>query len=519
MSPISRTVLHRGLVADGLGGDPFPGDVIVAEGRIAAVVPAGERPAGGYDAEIVDCEGRIVAPGFVDVHSHSDLSLLAHPDNESRTTQGVTTVVGGNGGMSPAPTGADADGLARVISTIDVTPDLPWSWNDVAGWLDALDDCPTATNVAAQVGHGSVRFAVAGTSSVALDDDRTSALTREVEDAFAAGVVGVSVGLMYAPGQSADAEELAALARVVAAHEGLLSAHLRDYRSGLLTRSIDELADALGDDGPRLQVSHLRGIGGEDGFPEALHHLEQLRERADIAADAYPYVHGHTTLVQLLPPDLRVLGPDAVVAACLADPTAVAGNLRHAGYAPHQVIVMKAAGTPDAVGRDLTEVDADPWQRLVELLVANDGMVDVAVESGRWEDVDLALDTPWVSIASDGTALSPTHRASVPHPRSWGAFSAGYRRLRSRGTSIGETVRRLSTAPAARAGVPSGVVPGHPADLVVLDDRTFDSPATFGNPAQPSVGLDHVYVNGAAVIAAGRPTGARPGTLLRRHQK
>ncbi|MGC5617238.1 N-acyl-D-amino-acid deacylase family protein [Georgenia sp. Z1491] len=519
MSPTPTTVLRGGLVADGLGGDPFLGDVVVAGERIAAVVPAGERPAGGYDAEIVDCAGRVVAPGFVDIHCHSDLSLLAYPDNESRIGQGVTTEVVGNCGMTPAPVGADLTGLQKVISTIDVTPDLEWTWSDVAGWLQALDDCPTATNVAAHVGHGSARFAVAGTSTDALDGAGLAALEREVAGAFAAGVVGVSLGLMYAPGESARADELASVARIVAAHDGLLSAHLRDYRTSALRGSIDEVAGAVHDGGPRLQISHLRGIGGEDGFPEVLDHVETLQGSADIAADAYPYVHGHTTLIQLLPPELRAAGPDAVVDACLTSPGAIADLLAAAGYALHQILVMKATATPEAVGKDLTEIDGDPWVWLADLLVANDGLVDVAVESGRWSDVDLALDTPWISVASDGTALNRTHLSSVAHPRSWGAFSAGYRRMRRRGTPVGETVRRLTTAPAARAGLTSGIVEGHRADLVVLDDLTFDSAATFAQPAQTSVGLDHVYVGGTAVTEHGRRTGARPGTLIRKGQQ
>lgn len=519
MSSISRTVLRGGLVADGLGGDPFVGDVVIAEQRITSVVPASARPDGGYDAEIIDCTGQVVAPGFVDIHCHSDLTLLAYPDNESRITQGITTEVVGNCGMTPAPMGSDPAGLARVIGTIDVTPELEWTWNDVAGWLQALEDCDTATNIAAQVGHSSARFAVSGISTASLDDSHLAALERELELAFSAGVVGASVGLMYAPGESARAEELASVARVVAAHDGILSAHLRDYRTGALRRSIDELADAVRGDGPRLQISHLRGVGGGEGFAEALAHVETLRESKDIAADAYPYVHGHTTLTQLLPSQLRAAGPDAVIEACLTDPAAIAQHFATAGYGFDQIIVMKAANTPDAVGRDLTDFAGDPWRGLVDLLVVNEGLVDVAVESGLWSDVDLTLATPWVSIASDGTALNRTHRSSAAHPRSWGAFSAGYRRMRQHGTAIGEAVRRLSTAPAARAGLLSGIAEGHRADLVVFDDATFDSAATFGQPAVPSVGLDHVYVNGSAVIASTRSTGARPGTLIRKGQQ
>ena len=171
------------------------------------------------------------------------------------------------------------------------------------------------------------------------------------------------------------------------------------------------------------------------------------------------------------------------------------------------------------VGKNLTESDGDPWRLLVDLLVANQALVDVALESGLWRDVDLALATGWISIASDGTALNRTHRSSAAHPRSWGAFSVGYRRLRRQGTPIGETIRRLSTVPAARAGITGGIIRGHRADLVVLDDLTFDSAATFEQPAQRSVGLEHVYVNGSAVIGSGHHTGARPGKLIRKGQQ
>jgi N-acyl-D-aspartate/D-glutamate deacylase len=130
--------------------------------------------------------------------------------------------------------------------------------------------------------------------------------------------------------------------------------------------------------------------------------------------------------------------------------------------------------------------------------------------------VDAAFERPWLSIGSDGTALDASHAASAPHPRSWGAFPAGYRRLRGRGLPVGEVVRRMTSAPAARAGLRSGIAPGARADIVVLDDERFDSTATFGHPASPSVGLDQVFVNGVAVLRDGRPTTARPGRLIRR---
>lgn len=517
MSPTNtRIALVGGLVADGSGAEARPADVLFVDGRIEAVVPMAERPTGRYDARVVSCHGRVVAPGFIDIHCHSDISLLAYPGNQSRITQGVTTEVVGNCGMSPAPGNGDRAGLARIISTIDVTPDFSWTWVDVPGWLTALGAASTATNVAAQLGHGSARFAVAGTSGQQLDADQLCALEREVESAFDAGVVGASVGLMYAPGQSADASELDRVARVVARHDGVLSAHLRDYRPSRERAAIDELAAPAGRAGARLQISHLRAVGSEDGFEDVLGHVEQLRTEQDVAADLYPYVHGHTTLLQLLSPELRALGPQAALEVCRTEPERVAATIRAQGYQNEQLIVMKAAKTPEFVGDDLNAAPADPYLWLVELLVANDCLVDIAAESGRWADVDAAFQRPWVSVASDGTALDASHSASTPHPRSWGAFSAGYRRLRDRGVPIGEVVRRMTTAPAARAGLASGIAPGRRADVVVLDDERFNSAATFARPATPSIGLEHVYVNGVAVMEDGGQTAARPGMLIRK---
>jgi N-acyl-D-aspartate/D-glutamate deacylase len=280
--------------------------------------------------------------------------------------------------------------------------------------------------------------------------------------------------------------------------------------------AIDEVAGPASRAGARLQISHLRAVGDDGDFAAVLDHGEALRRGQDVAADLYPYVHGHTTALQLLPPEVRSLGPAAVLGLCRTDPAHVAALLRDHGQPPEHIIVMKATATPDAVGHDLRAAAGDPFAWLVELLIANECRVDVAVESGRWQDVDAAFARPWLSIASDGTALDASHAASAPHPRSWGAFSAGYRRLRDRGFPVGEVVRRMTSAPAARAGITSGIAAGARADVVVLDDARFDSTATFRDPARPSVGLDHVFVNGVAVLQQGRPTTARPGTLMRR---
>lgn len=516
MTPASsaRTAFVGGLVADGSGASLRPEDVIVSDGAVEAVVPHGQRPQDGWDTDIIDCTGRIVAPGFVDIHCHSDLSLIAYPGNESRIGQGITTEVVGNCGMSAAPSGGDRAGLKRVISTIDVAPDLDWGWTDVAGWRETLERTPIATNVALQVGHGSARFAVAGEVGRELAEGEIDAMVRQLHSAMDAGCVGVSVGLMYAPGEGASARELRRVADVVAEHGGVLSAHLRDYRGTRLIRAIDELAAPAREAGARLQISHLRSIGEGPSFADVLGHIERLRSEQDIAADAYPYVHGHTTLLQLLPSELRARGASEILEIARADRNAIARLLRDSGYAFDEIIVMKAATRPEAVGRSLADVDGDPWKWLAEVLVDCGADVDVAVESGAWSDVDLTMETPWVSIASDGTALGFEHCASVAHPRSWGAFPAAYRRMRAAGVTIGEAVRRMTDGPAQRARLSARIETGRRADIAVFDDATFDSRATFARPAVQAVGLDHVMTNGAMVLRDRRDTAARPGAVL-----
>ena len=513
----TTTAFAGGLVADGVGGEPYPGDVIVRDGVIAEIVARGSATTGAYgpSVEVVDCSGRIVAPGFVDIHCHSDLSLLAYPSNESRVTQGITTEVVGNCGMTPAPSGGDNAGLAGVIGTINVVPNLPWSWQDLRGWLDLLDATPTATNIATHVGHGSARFVAAGATAHPLDAAGRAALEAQLESALDEGCVGVSLGLMYSPGEGADREELVQVGKIVARRNGLLSAHLRDYAGERLLASVDEIIDVARASDARVQISHLRYVGDGDVFARAIERIEAAREHLDIAADSYPYIAGHTNLIQLLPTEIRGLGAPAIAQLCREDPAAIGGLLAAAGFAPQAITIMKAPATTDAVGRNAAEATGDPWRALVDLLIANDGNVDAAVVGSHWADVDLGYSVPWMSVASDGTALSPGHTASMPHPRSWGAFPSAYRRMRALDIPVGEAVRRMTSGPAARAGLSATLSQGAPADVVVFDEVGLAATDDYARPSLPATGIDHVYVRGVPVLHNGTTTGNLPGRLIK----
>lgn len=504
-------------MVDGTGADPVRAEVIVQGDRILGLAQPGA--AAGLPGS--DATGLVVAPGFIDIHTHSDLTRLRYPDAATRVLQGITTEVIGNCGLSPAPDGGDPAGLRALVGPIDVVPDGAFGWTTTSAFLDALDAVPGATNLAPLLGHGAVRFAVVGGGTQAATPSQRDAMAAMLDRALREGFWGLSLGLMYAPGESSGPEELRALVGVLDRHPGaLLSAHLRDYAAGALPAAIREVLDLVAGTSVPVEISHLRTLL-DDGssIAEALELLHGAV--ADVEADAYPYLAGHTTLLQLLPPALRARGTAAVLELADANPGALADAFREQSFPPDAITIAKAAD-PAAVGRDLASLaqeHGEPWTVVAERLTAvSRGNVDVIVVGTRPEDAARVLADPLVSVASDGVSLALDHDANLPHPRSIGTFPRALRELLDAGIPIAEAVRKMTGKPAARIGLPDrGVLrPGAAADLVVLDPETVADQATYTDPLRPPRGIHSVVVAGQHVLRDGAPTGARPGRLLRR---
>ncbi|MFI0425038.1 amidohydrolase family protein [Spongiactinospora sp. 9N601] len=499
-------LIRGGLVVDGTGAPARTADVAVGHGRIEAV---GDL-AGLTAARVVAAGGRLVCPGFVDVHSHSDLALLSNPEAHSKIRQGVTTEVLGNCGLgvSPLPPQTDAAALRAAVGFIDVDPALAWPWRTLADYQETLAAARPAVNTLSLVGHLPLRAAVTGFADRPATPGERARMSDLLARALDEGAAGLSTGLIYAPACYADEAELTALATVVARYGRIFAWHLRDYADGLLT-SVAQAVRVSEASGCRTQISHLTAVGRRNWgtVAEALRLIEAAD--ADVRADVYPYLAGSANLSQLLPGWAHD-GGEPAMRARLRDPR-VRDRIRAAWagrwWAWPDVLVE---GRP--LGGEDEALD----------LIAEHGNGVAMVAFGRSEDDLLAaLAHPAVVIGSDGFALDPdgpTGRGT-PHPRSYGCYPRLLHHYVGQGRlTIEEAVRKCTGAPAELLGLSglSGLLrPGAAADLLVLDLETIEDLSSFTHPHRYPAGVDLVVVNGTVVIDDGDHTGARPGRVQR----
>jgi len=518
----AELLLAGGLVVDGSGGPAVTADVLVRAGRIAAI---GDGLSAG---RVRDVSGRVVSPGFVDVHTHSDLTLLSDPRALSKVHQGVTTEVVGNCGLGVAPLapGAPVGPIRQAVGYLDLDPAVDWSWPDLAGYLAALAAARPGVNVATLVGHLALHASVVGFTDRPASPSEVDRMCGLLGEAFDAGAVGLSTGLVYAPLPYVRDAELLALASVVADRDRIFTWHVRNYDDDLLD-SVAQAVRVARATGARTQISHLAAVGRRNwgAVRRALDLVDAANaDGCDIGVDIYPYLHGNAPLSQLLPAHIQEGGPE-VWALRLRDP-AVRTEVRAAwvdrptGWdeltlswtsrpAPDPVVGVSIAELARTTGVDGAEVVLD--------LLAELGNGVLMTAGGRSEeDLRAVLGHPAAVVASDGLALDPggVTGAGVPHPRSYGTFP---RYLHRYATDLPDAVRRCTSAPAARVGLRDrGLLrPGAPADVVVFDPARLADRATFTAPHQFAAGIDLVLVNGTVTVERGEHTGERAGAVLR----
>lgn len=519
-------VLRGGSVLDGTGAPAVTADVAVVDGRIVDV--------GKLDASsakrVLDADGAVVCPGFIDVHSHTDYTIAAAPGAITQARQGVTTLVTGNCGFSPFPMTPEYAETLRAHGSF-LAEGLTWEWSTAGEYADTVERLPLGVNLALQVGHHALRIAVMGMADRAPTDAELDRMCELVRQAAADGVVGFSSGLIYAPGLFASTDELVALATEAANADLLYSTHIRGEGAELVT-AVGEALDTARRSGVRLEISHLKAAGPRNWglVTEALAAIEQARiEGVDVATDQYPYTASSTTLTAWLP-KWALEGGTAELLHRLDDPEQrerVVGEMfaRSEGFFPDRIVL---ADTPDGpyhrfIGHSVRaaadELGLEPARAVVELLRGQGGTIGIVHHSMSEDDVRDVMRHPLVAVASDSHTPGCPGRGR-PHPRGLGTFSRvlGHYTRDEAVLELPDAVRKMTAQPASRLGWSDrGVVrPGAVADLAVFDPDTVVDRATFAEPWQLSEGVRHTVLAGTPVLESGEPTGAAPGRVLRR---
>ena len=478
-------------IVDGTGAPPVTGHVLVRGDRVTAVHTGDEGLAPETSgADHIDADGLVLAPGFIDVHTHDDSAVIVEPEHSCKTLQGVTSVVVGNCGYSAAPVTEAAFGSM--------------TFERMADYLAAVADAAPAVNVAALVGHGAIREHVMGRTT---PGEATEAQLGEMLDllagAFDDGAVGFSSGLVYEPGRYSPPGELHAFGDVARRFGAIYATHMRNEGAQLL-ESIDECVGVAEANGIRLQISHLKASGPANWGKAvgALERIDAARDRGvDVMADQYPYTRGSTLLEQ-------------IVNAGALDGTSPFGHIT-----PDRVLIAAAPTDPSIEGRTLAELADEQGigaRAMADEIVAREGRrCFVVLDLMSEDDVRAVMAHPAVMIGTDGIPMGgkPHPRLGHSYPRILGRY------VRDDGLlELSDAVRKMTSVPAGRFGFTDrGVVrEGAFADLVLFDPTSIIDTGTWTEPTVPPAGITGVWVNGERVVDGEAATGARPGRVVRR---
>ena len=525
-------VFRGGVVVDGTGAPGREADVFVADGRIAAI----ERGSARAARREIDARGQVVAPGFIDIHTHSDFTLPLNPRAESKIRQGVTMEVVGNCGFSAAPAlPGRADLLKEYLAAS--APWLPFRDTTFADYLDSFP--PVSVNTIMQVGHNTLRVMTVGMDRRAPTADEQAHMERLLDEALDAGALGLSSGLFTAPGCYAEPEEVHALARVLARRGASYASHIRD-EANHVTDAVREAMAVAEATGIHVQIAHLK-LSGTDNWGGAralLTEIEDARRRGlRVDCDHYPYDTGTNPLRNLLPTWVQDGGVPAMLGR-LADRGArtrmredIARNgLNNFGAIPSWDAVRVAVSPQQAEHAGLTFGEiarrraVDPLDAVCDFLLEDRGHTRILIRSMAEPDVDEIVRTPWVLVGSDGNALAPhgVTGQGKPHPRYYGTFARvlGQCVRDQQLLALPQAVFKMTGGAAAALGLTDrGVLrAGACADVAVFDPHAIADRATYDDPHQYASGVSTVVVNGAVVIDGGDHTGALPGRVLRFHR-
>jgi N-acyl-D-amino-acid deacylase len=523
-------LFKNGMIIDGTGSPGFLGDVGVANGRIQKMGKLWDAKA----RRTIDIRGHMIAPGFVDMHTHSDLMLLAYPKAEAKIMQGVTTEVIGQDGLSFAPANREAMESVRAMTAgwNGEHESIKFDWSSVKEFLAKFDGY-TSPNVAYCVPHGTVRLTVMGSENRRPTKDEMQEMRRLVRQGMKEGAVGLSTGMSYVPAMFADNDELIQLCEEAAQLGGYFSPHHRSYGKGVL-ESYAEMVEVCKKARCPLHLTHcvVNFPGNEGKAVELVKMLNSVdRREVDLTVDSYCYLPGSTTLAAMVLPPWSTTEGVAGMLANLADDEKCR-RMKHdvevegiAGYhfVPMDWNTLEISSAPSKenqrwVGKRVSEIakelGIEPFEAARKLLLEEKLNVNILVHIGHEDNVRTVMTLPYHTVATDGIMTG-----QKPHPRAWGTYArylAKYTREEHMFTWQ-EIIRHMSTTAYRRLGqFDRGLIrPGMAADLVVFDPNKVRDTATFDNPRRYPEGIPYVAVNGVLVKDEGFHTDALPGRVLK----
>jgi len=521
-------VVKGGWIVDGSGGPMFRGDLGIDADRVAAVGSVGKG------ARTIDATGHLVAPGFVDMHAHSDLQLLDDPGASAKVMQGVVTEVLGQDGLSFAP--ADGPTLAAVREQTAAWNGSPetfeYDWETVGEYLDKLQGARPSVNAAYLIPHGTVRLQIVGQEDRAATGDELAAMRAIVRHGMEDGALGLSTGLTYTPAMYAPTDELVALCEEIAPYGGYFSPHTRSYGKGIM-RAYAEVIEISRQSGAPLHLTHcqISFPGNEGRSGELFAMIDELDPREiEVTADSYCYTPGSTYLAAFLPTWAWQEGVDGVITHLESpeDAERIRVELEEIGtdgfhgalmdWSKIQIGSFGSGANPQWVGLRMSEVAAEMgvagWEAARRLMIDERLDLNILTHVGHEDNVRAIMMQPYHMGSTDGIMVG-----DKPHPRAWGTFArylAHYTRELGMFTWP-EIIRKLSSLPNLRLRqFDRGLLrPGFFADVVVFDPDAVSDSATFDEPKRHPAGMPHVVVNGTPVKVDGVHTGAGPGRILR----
>ncbi len=526
-------IRHGGLV-DGTGNPWIYADVAITGDKIAFI---GHAPANASAKSVIDANGLVIAPGFIDMLGQSEWSLLIDKQAFSKITQGITTEITGEGESIAPQSDRTIAEMKEYLDHFHLTVD----WRDLDGYFRRLEKAGSAINLGTYVGAAQLRTIVIGNANRAAAPEELGRMQKLVDEAMRQGALGISSALIYAPGSYASTDELIALAEVASKYGGIYASHIRNEGNDEMT-ALEEAFRIGREAHLPIEIWHLKVAGRPNwgNMPKVIAAIAQARASGvDVTADQYPYFASGTSLGAVIPAKYHEGGVDGFLGR-LRDPAIraqIRTDLQGSGGGGENM--WRGTGGPDGIlitsvldpalrsyqGKTLAQVaqeqHKDPLDTLMDLVIAGRDNISAAFFSMNEDEVRLAMQQPWVAVDCDASAAKPVGLLSEgkPHPRAYGTFPRILGRYvrQEHVLRLEDAVRKMTSLPAQRVGLDRrGLVrEGYFADLTIFDPQKVSDVATFEDPHRPSVGIEYVFVNGVLTLEHGQPTGRFGGRPLR----